>query len=172
MIDSFNTQIELYNSYTSACAGVTPSSRNWAACGSGQYAGNARRRCSTDRTGPGTLSIPNPYYGKTLQPLFDTGAYYSPYDAIPRPFNAGNGYEVPNVASLILNYKHGRFAITPSLHYDDGSNYGSPLVWPGYVPQSCSAQPSETPTTPGVSCAGSATPRRDLLARSVHRPVR
>ena len=82
----------------------------------------------------------------------DTGAYYSPYDAIPTPFNAGNGYEVPNVATLILNYKHDRFAITPTIRWDDGSNYGSPLVWPGYVPQSCTAQPSATPTTPGVSC--------------------
>jgi len=87
----------------------------------------------------------------------DTGAYYSPYDAIPTPFNAGNGYEVPNVATLILNYKHDRFAITPTIRWDDGSNYGSPLVWPGYVPQSCAAQPSATPTTPGVSCPGSAT---------------
>ena len=50
---------------------------------------------------------------------------------IPSPFNAANGYEVPDVASLILNYRHGRFAVTPSLHYVDGSNYGSPLVWPG-----------------------------------------
>ena len=157
VIDSFNTQIALYNSYTSSCAGVTPSSRNWAACGSGQYAGNASPTLLNGPPGPGTLSIPNPYYGKTLQPLMDTGAYYSPYDAIPTPFNAGNGYEVPNVATLILNYKHDRFAITPTIRWDDGSNYGSPLVWPGYVPQSCAAQPSATPTTPGVSCPGSAT---------------
>ena len=75
---------------------------------------------------------------------------------IPSPFNAANGYEVPDVASLILNYRHGRFAVTPSLHYTDGSNYGSPLVWPGYVPQSCSAQPAKTPLTPGASCPGGA----------------
>ena len=41
VIDALNAQIELYNSYTSACAGVTKSSRNWQACGSGAYPGNA-----------------------------------------------------------------------------------------------------------------------------------
>ena len=42
VIDSLNAQIELYNSYTSACAGVTRSSPNWAACGSGAYSGQRR----------------------------------------------------------------------------------------------------------------------------------
>jgi hypothetical protein len=102
----------------------------------------------------GTLKIPNPYYHGVLQPLFDTGGWCTPYDVIPSAFNAANGYEVPDVASLILNYRHGRFSVTPSLHYVDGSNYGSPLVWPGYVPQSCSSEPSKTPLTPGVSCPG------------------
>ena len=41
VIDSLNTQVELYNSYTAACANVTKSSANWQACGSGAYAGNA-----------------------------------------------------------------------------------------------------------------------------------
>ncbi len=159
VIDSLNTQIELYNSYTSACAGVTKSSPNWQACGSGAYLGNAAPVLPNSQSGTrdqGKLKIPNPYYRDALQPLFDTGGWYTPYDVIPSPFNAANGYEVPDVASLILNYRHGRLAVTPSLHYADGSNYGSPLVWPGYVPQSCSAQPAKTPLTPGVSCPGGA----------------
>ncbi|MBV8530610.1 MAG: TonB-dependent receptor, partial [Candidatus Eremiobacteraeota bacterium] len=159
VIDALNAQVELYNSYTSACAGVTKSSANWQACGSGAYPGNAAPVLLNTQSGThdqGRLKIPNPYYHEALQPLFDTSGWYTPYDVIPSPFNAANGYEVPDVASLILNYRHGRFAVTPSLHYNDGSNYGSPLVWPGYVPQSCSAQPSKTPLTPGVSCPGGA----------------
>jgi hypothetical protein len=157
VIDSLNSQIELYNSYTSACTGVSSSSANWAACGSGAYSGNAKPILRNSQSGTGDqgkLRIPNPYYRDTLQPLFATGAWYTPYDVIPSAFNAANGYEVPDVASLILNYRRGRFAVTPSLHYVDGSDYGSPLVWPGYVPQSCAAQPMKTPMTPGVSCPG------------------
>ncbi len=115
------------------------------------------RCCATSNRGTrdhGKLLIPNPYYNDALQPLFDPNGWYAPYDVIPSPFNAANGYEVPDVASLILNYRHGRFAVTPSLHYADGSNYGSPLVWPGYVPQSCSAQPGNTPLDARASCSG------------------
>jgi hypothetical protein len=149
VIDPLNVQVELYNSYTSACAGVTKSSPNWQACGSGADAGNAAPVLRSGR-----LKIPNPYYHGALQPLFDPNGWYAPYDVIPSPFNAANGYEVPDVASLILNYRHDRFAVTPSIHYSDGSDYGSPLVWPGYVPQSCASQPSRTPLTPGASCSG------------------
>jgi hypothetical protein len=158
VIDALNAQIELYNSYTSACAAVGKNSANWQACGGGTDPGNAApilRNTLSGTKNQGTLKIPNPYYHNALQPLFDTNAWYTPYDVIPSAFNAANGYEVPDVASLIVNYRHGKFAVTPSLHYEDGSNYGSPLVWPGYVPQSCSSQPSKTPLTPGVSCPGS-----------------
>lgn len=159
VIDALNAQVELYNSYTSACAGVTKNSANWQACGDGTDSGNAApilRNTQSGTKNQGTLKIPNPYYRNALQPLFDTGAWYTPYDVIPSAFNAANGYEVPDVASLIVNYRHGRYALTPSLHYENGSNYGSPLVWPGYVPQSCSSQPGKTPLTPGVSCPGGA----------------
>jgi hypothetical protein len=159
VIGALNSQIALYNSYTSACAHVTRSSPNWQACGSGANPGNAAPVLLNTQSGTGDqgkLQIPNPYYHGALQPLFDTNGWYAPYDVIPSPFNAANGYEVPDVASLILNYRHGRFAVTPSLHYSDGSNYGSPLVWPGYVPQSCSGQPAKTPNAPGSTCPGGA----------------
>jgi Carboxypeptidase regulatory-like domain/TonB dependent receptor len=159
VIGALNTQIALYNSYTSACASVTKRSPNWQACGSGADAGNAApilRNTESGTGDQGKLRVPNPYYDDTLQPLFDPNGWYTPYDVIPSPFNAANGYEVPDVASLIVNYRHGRFALTPSLHYDDGSNYGSPLVWPGYVPQSCAKEPGNTPLTPGKSCPGGA----------------
>lgn len=154
VIDTLNSSIQQYNSYTAACAGVTASSPNWQACGAGRDSGNAQP-VFANPCGPNcTLHVPNPYYHEALQTLLDPNGWYQPYDVIPSPFNAANGYEVPNVVSLILNYRHGKLAVTPSLHYVDGSFYGSPLVWPGYVPQSCTKLPSTTPLTPGANCPG------------------
>ena len=104
-------------------------------------------------TAPGSLKIPNPYFNAPLQPLLDTNGWYSPYgDTIPGPFSYANGYETPNVDSLILNYKNKKYTVTPSFRYIDGSYYGSPLSYPGYVPQFCSKQPVATPSTPAITC--------------------
>jgi hypothetical protein len=161
VIDNLNNSIKLYNSYTSACSGVTPSSPNWVACGSGgaQYTGNAQSTlagAANDSSG-NPIQVPNPYYASSLQPLMDPNGHYTPYDVIPSPFNAANGYEVPNVASLILNYRRGPLAVTPTLTFSDGSYYGSPLVYPGYVPQSCTEIPGTSdPNAPGRTCTGDA----------------
>ncbi|MBV8197142.1 MAG: TonB-dependent receptor, partial [Candidatus Eremiobacteraeota bacterium] len=158
VIDGLNSAIEEFNSFTRACAGVTSSSANWAACGSGLYPGNAAAALSNvyASSKAGKLHVANPYYAYPLQPLLGTNGSYEPYDTIPGNFSYSNGFEVPNVVSLILNYKHQKFTITPSLHYVDGSFYGSPLTVPGYVPQFCSALPSATPKTPGISCNNNA----------------
>ncbi|MBV8149385.1 MAG: TonB-dependent receptor, partial [Candidatus Eremiobacteraeota bacterium] len=106
VIDSLNSGIEQYNSYTRACAGVTSKSPNWQACGAGRYAGNAAPVLANTGAYPyptKTIDIPNPYYDRPLQPLMNTSAWYTPYDVIPTPFNAGNGYAVPDVLSAILN---------------------------------------------------------------------
>ncbi|HEY1975070.1 MAG TPA: TonB-dependent receptor [Candidatus Baltobacteraceae bacterium] len=158
VIDSLNGPIEQYNSYTKGCAGVTASSANWAACGSGKYAGNAQP-VFNGACGPG-CSVKNPYYCPTttsscpwsFQPILDVNASYPPYDVIPSPFNAANGFDVPDVATLVVNYRHGKYDFTPSLHYLSGSQYGSPLVWPGYVPQACTRNPALYPATPGAFC--------------------
>jgi hypothetical protein len=160
VIDSLNGPIEQFNSYTAACAGVTSSSPNWAACGSGKYAGNAQASFLNSCGTSCTVRVRNPYYcptvsascSYTLQPLLDVNGSYAPYDVIPSPFNAANGFDVPDVASLVVNYRKGRFAVTPTMRYSSGSVYGSPLIWPGYVPQACTKNPALTPTTPGISC--------------------
>ena len=160
VIDSLNGPIEQYNSYTAACANVTPSSANWAACGSGKYAANAQPGFTNSCGRHCTVDVKNPYYCPTLssscpyalQPLFDVNGSYAPYDVIPSPFNAANGFDVPDVVALVVNYRHGRYAVTPSVHWSSGSVYGSPLVWPGYVPQGCKRDPASTPQTPGAFC--------------------
>ncbi len=147
IIDVLNGSIEQYNSYTSACAGAAANTK---LCGNGLYSGNALASLPSNTT-PG-LNVPNPYYSQPAQPLMDPNAEYVPYDVIPSAFASANSYAVPHVATLILNYRHNKFAITPSFSYNSGSYYGSPLSVPGYVPQACAALPSDTPDTPGVSC--------------------
>ena len=165
VIDTLNNYIAQYNSYTSACNPATnpaagqPGTSAYAQCGTAVWQGqNATPTFSITNPNTGAVNtIANPYANAAPQPLLDRNAWYAPYDVTPAPFTAANGFEVPNVASLILNYRHGRFAVTPSFSYSSGSVYGSPLVYPGYVPQSCWDPPSATPMTPGVSCNGSYT---------------
>jgi hypothetical protein len=112
VIDNMNSYIQLYNSYTGACAGATPSS-------------NPTSRCGVF----GDNSAGSPYLTAAAQPLMDRNAWYAPYDLIPVPWAAGNGYEVPDTATLLVNYKSGPFSVTPSFVYSSGSVYGSPLSW-------------------------------------------
>ncbi len=141
VIDQLNGYIQQYNSYTFQCAGK----ESTAQCGGGAFAANGAPTF-LNATGTGTnVVVNNPYYCTTTsaacpysaQPLLDRNAYYPTYDVIPGPSAGTNGYAVPSVATLILNYRTDKFAITPSLSYSSGAEYGAPTVWPGYVPQSC-----------------------------------
>jgi hypothetical protein len=113
VIDNMNAYIQLYNSYTGSCAGAAPSSSPTATCG-----------VFGDNTAGSS------YATAAAQPLMDRNGWYAPYDLIPVPFAAGNGYEVPSTATLLVNYKSGAFSVTPSFTYSAGSVYGSPLSWP------------------------------------------
>ncbi len=148
IIDVLNRSIEQYNSYTSACA----AHENAASCGGGLYSGNGQQVFANTSSTGGTIDVPNPYWNEKPQPLMDPNAWYVPYDVIPSAFASANSYAVPDVAALVVNFKHDRWNITPSFSFNDGSYYGSPLSVPGYVPQACTQLPSATPTTPGVSC--------------------
>jgi hypothetical protein len=81
--------------------------------------------------------VANPYYNQPYQNIFSDSAWYPTYDVIPGPAAAANGYAVPYVVALILNYKHQRFAVTNSWNFGSGAEYGSPTQWPGYFPNSC-----------------------------------
>lgn len=159
VIDTLNNYIEQYNSYTSACnpstnpAAAQAGTAAYTQCGTAVWQGQN----AVSAFNNGTVTVPNPYINDAPQPLLDRNAWYAPYDVTPAPFTAANGFEVPDVASLILNYRRGRLSVTPTFSYSSGSVYGSPLVYPGYVPQSCTALPSATPQSPGVSCSGTYT---------------
>jgi hypothetical protein len=135
VLDSINLAIGGYNAYTSKCAGV-----NTLLCGGGKDSiGNTSAACYT----PGGTADPtcaagdiaNPYWNAPPQPLFDPKGSYSPFSTIPGSFQSGdNSFITPNVASIVLNYKHDKFSITPSIQYFSGNYYGAPLETPGIDP--------------------------------------
>ena len=146
VIDNLNSYIQDYNSYTKTCA-QNPSNNPSSPCyylGGTLQTGAAPAPCYTSTGAPdpacGANSVVNPYWNSTPQPLLDRNAYYTTYDVIPGPVSAENGYETPHQASLILNYRAGRVAITPSVNFTSGASYGAPLSWPGYRPETCPAQ--------------------------------
>lgn len=147
VIDLLNEQIQIYNSYTSACAGVAPSKNPQSLCGV---------NFNPSAQSPNALpvepnGIDNPYFNAKPQPLLDPNAQYTTYDEIPSPFSNAIGFETPFQASLVLNWKSGPLTITPNFLYSTQGKYGSPLVWPGYDPQTCSGSGAANPQT----CTGS-----------------
>jgi hypothetical protein len=85
--------------------------------------------------------VVNPYYNRRYQNAFTDTAWYPTYDVIPGPAAAANGYAVPYIAALIVNYKHQRFDVTNSWNFSSGAEYGAPTAWPGYNPTSCFQPP-------------------------------
>ncbi|MHB8357631.1 MAG: TonB-dependent receptor domain-containing protein, partial [Vulcanimicrobiaceae bacterium] len=147
VVSGINQNIQQYNGYTSYCSTHTTDPR----CGGN--GGNAAP-CYTSAGAPdfacAANSIANPYWNAPVQSLLDPNANYIPMDIFPLGINSQtNSYEVPNVATLVLNYKHGRFAITPSFQYNSGGYYGAPLQNSGIDPASgCSALTGTTAGDP------------------------
>ncbi len=122
--------IKTYNSFTKAGGGApcyTPVTTTGG--------GTADPACA-----PGDIA--NPYYNAPEQNpnAFSGTNTYIPYDTIP----AGIGvsavqYGYPYVASLTLNEKVKRFAITPIVQFFAGQRYGSPLATLGIDPTTCAA---------------------------------
>ncbi|MGA8324604.1 MAG: TonB-dependent receptor [Candidatus Cybelea sp.] len=116
--------------------------------GSPCYQGLNGVPCST-KNSSSQDTILNPYYNKAEQPQLDLGAWYNPYvTAIAPNLNAALGsYISPEVASLIVNYRHDKFAVTPSISFQTGGYYGSPLDINGYDPRACVANSAATGIT-------------------------
>jgi Carboxypeptidase regulatory-like domain/TonB dependent receptor len=127
VIDQLNTNILQYDSYIKGHGGF----QCYSFSGTG-----SNNNCNQ------AGYVLNPYYNKPYQNVLPDSAWYPTYDVIPGPAAAANGYAVPFVAALILNYKHQRFAVTNSWSFQSGAEYGSPLQSPGYMPDTCAAPPS------------------------------
>jgi hypothetical protein len=143
VISPINSGISQYNAYTKSCArggseygkvefgepvcGATTDGLAAAACYT--PGGNPDPSCTNPH------AVANPYWLSPAFSLFDPNASYLPYSIFPGPIGSGvNAFNFPYVATLILNYKHDKLAITPSFQYVAGNRYGAPLTTPGIDP--------------------------------------
>jgi hypothetical protein len=100
-------------------------------------------------------AIKNPYYNTPEQALLDPNGWYpaSLYQ-LPPQFGPSYGvyaqsYTSPYVATLLLNWKHNRLVVTPSLQFESGTAYGSPMDVAGVDPRVC----GENQTAAGITHA-------------------
>ncbi|MBV8246560.1 MAG: hypothetical protein JOZ38_11595, partial [Candidatus Eremiobacteraeota bacterium] len=129
-VDQYNQDIEEFNALTQAGGGA-PCYLNT----------NVAPVVGTPDPACGATSIRNPYYGMAPQSLVDPHGWYEP--GLDFPFIS------PNTFSLILNYKHGKFAITPAMSLAEGTTYGSAADVEGLDPRNCSANQGSVGVTTG-----------------------
>jgi Carboxypeptidase regulatory-like domain/TonB dependent receptor/TonB-dependent Receptor Plug Domain len=155
VITGTNQAISNYNAYTAACAPggkyVGKMGYNHVPlCGSTSN-GVAAAPCYTPTKTVGGVTtggqpvytctaadVGNPYWNNPQQEI-DPGAEFATYDIFPGGVGSSNAaYGAPYVATLVMNYKHDKFAITPSLQFEGGGKYGAPQTNPGIDPAACS----------------------------------
>lgn len=140
IVTAANDAIKQYNAYTSYCSTHTDPKL----CGA-TSSGAAAAPCytTTGAADPScaATSVANPYWNAPVGQVLDPNASFVPYNE-----NIGLGsdgtaasYFVPHVVALVLNYKHDRLSITPSIQFQAGARYGSPLSAQGVAPDSCAA---------------------------------
>ncbi len=150
-----NNDIATYNQYTSFCATHFTDAR----CGNGLKAAPANASpCFTAGTGTaggvpvacGAGAIANPYYNAPVQSLVDTNGKYVPFTLVTGPIGASDeSYNLPYVSTLILQYKKGPIAFTPSLQFAGGQRYGVPETSAGIDPAAgCAALAAPTAGDP------------------------
>ncbi len=164
-IDNQNAYVKQYNAFTSFCTtnptdarcGATPTGVAAAPC----YApGGAGVTATPDLAAPssaacGAGEFANPYWNAPVQPLFDRTGSYTPYDILPsNPFSGAVGFNTPSVVTGVVNFRRGKFTLTPSATYSSGTFYGSPLTWPGYDPTTCGAAVAGTTGANTQTCSG------------------
>ncbi len=138
-ITSLNQAIAQYNGLTKAGGG------------SPCYQAGSPVSCSTPngKVSSGYDTILNPYYNRPSQGMIDPNGWYNPYSTAiaPNLNGAVSTYISPNVASLLLNWRHDKLAITPSFAWQTGGFYGSPLDTEGLDPRTCTSNSATTGIT-------------------------
>ncbi|MBV8530445.1 MAG: TonB-dependent receptor [Candidatus Eremiobacteraeota bacterium] len=113
-VDQYNQDIEEFNALTKAGGG--------APCYADTANGKPAPAC-------GPTSIRNPYYAMLPQPTFAPHGWYTPGLDAP--------YISPNTLAIVLNYRHGKFAMTPAFSLQEGTTYGTPADVQGLDPRAC-----------------------------------
>ncbi len=144
VVTGINSDIQKYNAFTKAGGG--------SAC----YAGGVAAACTA------AGAVANPYYNAPLQGLIDPNQEFPTFTNFPGPLQSSAvAFGAPYVATLILNYKHDKFAITPSVQFQGGARYGEPETTLGIDPSTCgtplsAGTPSTDPRYPYGSAGGGA----------------
>jgi hypothetical protein len=142
-MDPINESIAAYNALTKAGGG--------APC----YDPNLRDPSNGAQNAPelicGSTSIRNPYYDNSPQPLLNRNGWYNVYtEGTPAyPPDGSASFLAPNMFNGYVNYRHGRFAITPNFVVQSGGGYGSPTSIIGYDPRTCTANQRSDGITTG-----------------------
>lgn len=155
-VDQLNTAIEAYDCYTRSYYNANTAFCNKDFPQLAAAGGAAACYTGTDSTylgGGGTTSadpacgspsdVVNPFYSQAPQPLMNPNGWWpDPASAgsglfLGSAYNDAEGFSVPYTATVILNYRMNRLAITPSVQFMSGSRYGSPMDVPGVDPVAC-----------------------------------
>lgn len=156
IVTQINNDIMTYNAYTSFCASNAGDAR----CGGGTQptdpntgAPVVAAPCYDNSGAPAACSaatMANPYWNAPVRSLLNPSASYATYDIFPGGIGgSADSFSIPYAATLVLNYKHDRFSITPSLQFLAGNRYGSPETTPGIDPNAggCATNPTAVDTT-------------------------
>jgi len=147
ILSPINADIKNYNGFTSYCASHQSDSRcgvnsanaepcYYATVTGDPQSGQPDSNCGASTAG--NAAVANPYWNAPVQGLLDPNARYLPYSTIPGGVGTGvNAYNYPYVASLILQWKHKKLAVTPSFQFVAGNRYGAPETTPGVDPTTC-----------------------------------
>ncbi|TAM57977.1 TonB-dependent receptor [bacterium] len=145
IVAPINNAIVQYNAFTSYCSTHATDAR----CGSGQQILDNNTAtpivaapCYTAAgaavalaTSCNATDVQNPYWNAPVQSLLDPSASYAPFDLFPGGVGSSyNSIAVPHVATLVVNYKHDRWSVTPSLQFQAGTKYGAPESTAGVDP--------------------------------------
>lgn len=156
IVSQINNDIMTYNAYTSYCASHGSDAR----CGGGTTptdpntgAAVVAAPCYDNSGVPAACSsttTANPYWNAPVRPLLSPTADYATYDIFPGGIGgSASSFAVPYAATLVLNYKHDKFAITPSFQFLAGNRYGSPETTPGIDPNAGGCATNPTAVDPG-----------------------
>ncbi len=150
VVDPINAAIAQFNAYTKAGGGFpyySLADATTGAAGVGSHTGGAG-------------FVANPYYNAPLQSRLDPSADYQTFSTFPGGIGSTvNTIAPPYVGTLLLQYKHGPLAVTPSLQYVGGQRYGIPENTPGIAPdQITGVLAGSTATDPRYANFGSPGP--------------
>lgn len=140
VLGSDNSDIQKYNAFTQSCVGAVASNSPTSMCGSfgSTFAAPCFVGAVPDPTCAAAGSVANPYFKTSAQPLLDTNGSYTPYDIVPAGVQlSSQGYVIPNFAALIVQWKHDKWSVVPSMQFHTGAPYGAPETNYGFDPTTC-----------------------------------